>query len=183
MGILAKLIELKESYDLSYLWRVKYTTSKRFPFTQKHLSGFTQHRPDYTFISSTFQELATTTEIPTPLSSDYSPVLFSLSKGKDYLRDKAFWKFNSFLTKEQNYITEIKKLIGSFCTKEKFFFNVQLKWEFLKYELRKFTVNYTKHIAKEKRQQQANLENQLKMLEKSLDEDDNLIKYNAIELE
>ena len=183
MGILAKLIELKESYDLCYLWRVKYTTSKRFSFTQKHLSGFTQHRLDYTFISSTFQELATTTEIPNPLSSDYSPVLFSLSKGKDYLRDKASWKVNSFLTKEQNHIIEIKKLIGSFCTKEKFFFNVQLKWEFLKYELRKFTVNYTKHIAKEKRQQQANLENQLKMLEKSLDEDDNLIKYNAIELE
>ena len=183
MGILAKLIELKESYDLCYLWRVKYTTSKRFSFTQKHLSGFTQHRLDYTFISSTFQELATTTEIPNPLSSDYSPVLFSLSKGKDYLRDKASWKVNSFLTKEQNHIIEIKKLIGSFCTKEKFFFNVQLKWEFIKYELRKFTVNYTKHIAKEKRQQQANLENQLKMLEKSLDEDDNLIKYNAIELE
>ena len=183
MGILAKLIELKESYDLCYLWRVKYTTSKRFSFTQKHLSGFTQHRLDYTFISSTFQELATTTEIPNPLSSDYSPVLFSLSKGKDYLRDKASWKVNSFLTKEQNYIIEIKKLIGSFCTKEKFFFNVQLKWEFIKYELRKFTVNYTKHITKEKPQQQTNLENQLKMLEKSLDEDDNLFKYYAIELE
>ena len=83
MGILAKLIELKESYDLCYLWRVKNTTSKRFSFTQKHLSGFTQHRLDYTFISSTFQELANTTEIPTPLSSDYSLVLFSLSKGKD----------------------------------------------------------------------------------------------------
>ena len=104
-------------------------------------------------------------------------------KGKDYFRDKAFWKFNSFLTKEQNYITEIKKLIGSFCTKEKFFFNVQLKWEFIKYELRKFNVNYTKHITKEKRQQQTNLENQLKMLEKSLDEDDNLFKYYAIDLE
>ena len=183
MGILAKLIELKESYDLCYLWTVKNTTSKRFSFTQKHLSGFTQHRLNYTFISSTFQELATTTEIPNPLSSDYSPVLFSLSKGKDYLTDKASWKFNSFLTKEQNYVIEIKKQIGSFCTKEKFFFNVQLKWEFIKYELRKFTVNYTKHITKEKRQQQTNLENQLKMLEKSLDEDDNLIKYNAIELE
>ena len=185
MGILAKLIELKESYDLCYLWRVKNTTSKRFSFTQKHLSGFTQHRLDYTFISSTFQELANTTEIPTPsFKWLFSCALLSFKRKRlRYLRDKAFWKFNSFLTKEQNYITEIKKLIGSFCTKEKFFFNVQLKWEFIKYELRKFTVNYTKHITKEKRQQQANLENQLKMLEKSLDEDDNLFKYYAIELE
>ena len=44
----------------------------------------------------------------------------------------------------------------------------------------KIYVIYTKRIAKEKRQQQTNLENQLKILEKSLDEDDNLSKYNAI---
>ena len=52
--------------------------------------------------------------------------------------------------------------------------------QFLKYEVRKFTINYTKHIAKEKRQQQTNLGSQLKILEKSLEEDDNLNKYNAI---
>ena len=90
VGILDKLVVLKESYDLCYLWRVKNTTSKRFTFTQKHLSGFIQRRLDYTFILSTFQELAATTEIPTLVSSDHSPVLFSLSKGKDYLREKAF---------------------------------------------------------------------------------------------
>ena len=36
-----------------------------------------------------------------------------------------------------------------------------------------------KHTAKEKRQQRTNLENQLKIRENSLDEDDNLSKYNA----
>ena len=41
----------------------------------------------------------------------------------------------------------------------------------------------SKRIAKEKRQQRKNLENQLKILEKCLDKDDNLIKYNAIKNE
>ena len=54
------------------------------------------------------------TAILTPISTDYSPVLFSVSKGKDCLRGKGFWKFNSSLTNDQNYITEIKKLICSF---------------------------------------------------------------------
>ena len=40
-----------------------------------------------------------------------------------------------------------------------------------------------KRIAKEKRQQRTNLENQLKILEKCLDKDDNLSKYNAIKNE
>ena len=37
-----------------------------------------------------------------------------------------------------------------------------------------------KQIAKEKRQQRTNLENQLKILEKSIDKDDDLSKYNSI---
>ena len=46
--------------------------------------------------------------------------------------------------------------------------------------MRKFTINYTKQIAKENRQQGIKLENQHKILEKNLHEDDNLSKYNNI---
>ena len=58
--------------------------------------------------------------------------------------------------------------------------NRQLKWELLKYEVWKFAIKYTKKIAKEKRQQRTNLENQLKILKKCLGEGDNLSKYYAI---
>ena len=53
----------------------------------------------------------------------------------------------------------------------------------MKYEVRRFTVNYTKQVAEEKRQQQTNLENQLKILQKFLDKDDNLSKNSAIKNE
>ena len=180
---LAKLTELKKSYDLCDIWRVRNMKSRQFTFTQKHSSGFIRRTLDYIFISNSPQELTTTAEILTTISTDHFPVIFSLSKGNDCLRGKGFWKFNSSLTKDQNYITEIKKLIRSFCTMNESLYNRQLKWELLKYEVRKFTINYTKRIAKEKRQQRTNLENQLKILEKCLDKDDNLIKYNAIKNE
>ena len=48
------------------------------------------------------------TEILTPISADNSPVLFSLSKEKRIFIVKGFLKFNSSLTKHQNYIIEIK---------------------------------------------------------------------------
>ena len=54
------------------------------------------------------------TEILTPFSADNSPVLFSLSKEKRIFIVKGFLKFNSSLTKDQNYIIEIKKLIRNF---------------------------------------------------------------------
>ena len=118
------------------------------------------------------------TKILTPISTDHSPVLFSLSKEKTAIRGKGFWKFNSSLTKDQNYITEIKKLIRNFSNENESLFNHQLKWELLKYEVRKFTIKYTKHVAKEKRQLRTNLENQLKKLAEKLD-DDNLTKYDS----
>ena len=37
---LAKLIELKENYDLCDIWRVRNTKSKRFTFAQERSSGF-----------------------------------------------------------------------------------------------------------------------------------------------
>ena len=145
---LAKLIELKESYDLCDIWRVRNMKSRQFTFTQQHSSGFIQRRLDYIFISNTLQELLTTTEILTPISADHSSVFFSLSEGNDCLRGKGFWKFNSSLAKDQNYITEIKKLIGSFCTTNDTLYKRQLEWEPLRYEVRKFTINYTKQIDK-----------------------------------
>ena len=43
---LAKLIELKESYDICGICRVRNTKSKRFTFAQKHSSGFIQRKLD-----------------------------------------------------------------------------------------------------------------------------------------
>ena len=104
----AKLIEFKGIYDLCDIWRVRNTKSKEFTFTQKHSSGCIQHRPHHILISNTLQEFVTMAEILTPISTNHSLILFSFSKGKTTIRDKRFWKFNSSLTKDQNYIIEIK---------------------------------------------------------------------------
>ena len=170
---LAKLIEFKETYDLSDKWRVRNMKSKCFTFKQKHSSGFIQHRLDYILILNTLQEFVTMTDILTPISTDHSPVLFSLSKEGITIRGTGPWKFNSSLTTDQNYKAEIKKLIRNFSNENEFLSNRQLKWELLKYEVRKFTIKYTKHVAKEKR----HLRTRRKVGE------DNLSKYDSIKNE
>ena len=69
-------------------------------------------------------------------------------------------EINCSLIKDQNYITEIKKIICNFSNES--FFSSQLKWELLIYEVRKFTIKYTKHVAKDKPKQRTNLKKQLK---------------------
>ena len=83
---LAKLIELNENYDLCDIWRVRNAKSKRFTFAQKHSLGFIQRRIEYKFILDTLQESVTMIEILTPISTDHSPVLFSLSKTRLFQR-------------------------------------------------------------------------------------------------
>ena len=94
---LAKRIELKESYDLCDIWRVRNTKAKWFTFALKHSSGFIQRGLDYMFISKTLQEFLTMAETLTPISTNHSFVHFSLSKEKSRLTGKGFWKLNSSL--------------------------------------------------------------------------------------
>ena len=77
-------IEFKETYDLCDIWKEGNTKSKRFTFTQKHSSGFIHRRLDYISISDVLQEFGTMAEILIPISINHSPVLFSLSKEKNY---------------------------------------------------------------------------------------------------
>ena len=94
-----------------------------------------------------------------------------------------FWKFNSTLIKDQKYINEIKDLIRNFDTKNDCNFSRQLKWEFLKYEIRKFTIHYTKGLAKERKQKILNLKNELKKPEIILSDANSLGQYNSIKNE
>ena len=148
---LAKLIELKEAYDLCDIWRIRNTKVKQFTFTQQHSSGFIQCRFDYIFISNCLQEFVSITDILTRISTDHSLVLFFLSEGKGNIRGKGFLKFNNSLTEDQNYVNKIKDLIHNFSTKNGCDFSWQLKWECLKYEIRKFSIHYMKGLAKQKK--------------------------------
>ena len=58
--------------------------------------------------------------------------------------------------------------------------NAQLKWQLLKYEICKFTIDYTKRQGKERRKQQVYLESELKKLESNLESTNNLRKYEYL---
>ena len=77
------------------------------------------------------------------------------------------------------YVSEIKHLVSSFLSNISNM-NAQLKWELLKYEIRKFTIDYTKRKAKERRKQQALVESELEKLENNLESSENLRKYESL---
>ena len=53
-------------------------------------------------------------------------------------------------------------------------------WELLKYDIHKFTIDYTNRETKQWRKQEVHLESQLKKLENNLESSDNLRKYESL---
>ena len=85
-------------------------------------------------------------------------------------RGKGFWKFNNSLTSNDDYVEKMKNQISEtirMLDQDKIT-DKHLRWEFLKYEIRKFTINFSKKLVKEENKDRNFLEKELKKLEKNL---------------
>ena len=79
-------------------------------------------------------------------------------------RGRVLWKFNNSLTSYDDYAEKIKNRISEtlrMLEPDKIT-DKHLRLEFLKYEIRKFTINFSKELAKEENKDRNFLEKELK---------------------
>ena len=153
--------------NLCNIWRVRNPLKKRVTFRQNHYSGFIQRRLDYFFISNTLQDTARNTDVFAALCSDHSPIFFSLDKKIDASRGRGLWKFNNSLTSNCIYIEKMKTHIVDTLNllDNENILDQNVRWDFLKYEIRKFTIDFSKALSKNEKQEVSYLEKKLKDLE------------------
>ena len=86
-------------------------------------------------------------------STDRSTLLFSLDLRKDEKTGKGLWKLSNSLTSNSNFVTKMKFHINSTLeTLEKEgITNFQARWKFLKYEIRKSLIEFSKLQAQNKK--------------------------------
>ena len=85
-------------------------------------------------------------------------------------REKGFWKFNNSLTSNNKLVEKTKTQISEILRmldQEKIT-NKHLRWGFLKYKIRKFTINFSKKIVKEENKDRNFIGKELKKLERTL---------------
>ena len=107
---LAKLIQIKEKFDLCDIWRIRNPNTKRYTFRQQHSSGYIQRRLDYFFISNVLQESVKNPDVLAAFSTDHSPMMFSVFSKSEGKRGKDLWKHNNSLCEESLYIDSIKNI-------------------------------------------------------------------------
>ena len=84
-------------------------------------------------------------------ATDHSQILFSLNQMSEFSQGKSLLKFNKSLLLNKKYVEKIKEHI--LLTIKKLdnadFRDEQVRWECLKYEIRKFTIRFSINLVKE----------------------------------
>ena len=87
-------------------------------------------------------------------------------KTEDLLQPKApgFWKFNNSLLDDEDFTSAIRESLPDFKDKYADLDDLGLKWDLIKMEIRGFTIKYSKIKAKNKRNEEAALQNKVNEL-------------------
>ena len=87
----------------------------------------------------------------------------------EFSHGKGLWKFNKSLLLNKEYVEKIKEhiLLTIKMLDKDDLRDEQVRWEYLKYEIRKFTICFPKTLAKEVRKETQSLEEKVKHFESS----------------
>ena len=139
---LAKLMNVMQKLDVSDIYRVRYPTTKRFTFHRKN--PLLQRRLDYFFTSNLLQEFIGDVKVLPSFMSDHSPVSISVNLQSKITRGKYGWKFNNSLLQNEDFSSGMKRHFQSLSSDLDYLGDPHLKWEYLKYEARKFSISFSK---------------------------------------
>ena len=165
---------LKEEHNLCDPWRVNNPNTRQYTWFQRN--PIKMSRIDFFLISSDILALTNYTGIKPGYRSDHSIIQLQLNITKDN-RGKGFWKFNTSLLKDIEYITLIKQIIHENVTRyaapnqtvanHEILFNIsdQLFFETLKMEIRKVTISYSSKKKRNREKREVEICDQLEKLD------------------
>ena len=87
---LAKLIEINESLNLCDIWRIRNHQKNVTHFIRIRFLVSFNKRLDYFFVSKTLQVFVKKTDVFASLLTDHLPLLFSIEKGDDSVREEDY---------------------------------------------------------------------------------------------
>jgi hypothetical protein len=164
----SEILALLDSVDLSDAWRTLFPISRRYTWHSRGKSS----RLDYWFISENLLNELIDYKILPGLHSDHS--ILKITIGNNIInRGRGFWKFNSTLLHDSDYVKKIKEIINECKTEYSNFEDKGLTWEMVKLKIRSFSVPY---CIKKKKQLSAfkkDLELELNKLQSEMDSTNN----------
>ena len=140
LNSIAEHTKLKNKFLLCDIYRIRNQGLKRFTFRQK--TPCLARRLDRFLISKSLQSRVSVCDILPSLLSDHSPLCMTIKTTNVFFKKGPnYWKFNKLLLKDAGYTEEMKRRIEEKKV-EYTDMSGQVRWELIKFEIRKFTMEY-----------------------------------------
>ena len=162
-----ELIAFMEAHDLTDAIRFQHVDRKIFTRIQR--SPPVLSRLDHWLISSHLINYMKTANAFPGIKSDHSIIYLHICSSS-IKRGRGFWKFNSSLLKDLEYVNKINDIIQNLKEETSYMSDMQLRWDFIKSEIRGYTIQYSSRKLKERREFKLSLEKELYDIENELHE-------------
>lgn len=169
-----KIEDIMEVFQLLDPWRTCFPEDRKYTWRQS--SPIKQSRLDYFLVTDDIYSLMKNVKIIPGYKTDHSAIVFSFSASLAK-RGKGYWKFNSQLLRDSDYVTKVKDCIADTISEYyvsgdindflnvKLSCNDQLFLEVLKMKIRTMSITHSIKKSKEEKQMTADLEYEIERLE------------------
>lgn len=148
---------IMDSFDLVDIWREKHPNLQQFTWRSHNPS--IQCRLDYFLISFNLFAQIDKCEISPGFKSDHSLIKINIVPTNE-ARGRGFWKFNTSLLHDPDYVDLINNCIHDTKQNETQM-NPSMLWEFMKCQIRSITIQYSSKLSKQRKKQEKEITNNL----------------------
>ena len=129
---------------------------------------------DLFLISNDFKDIVPNCEIKHTTVSDHSSVNLQIeSQDQKHKHGQGFWKFNNSLLKDEEFVNELRSAIPGKKKEYSYLDDKGLKWDLIKMSIRALTIKYSKRKARNKRNRETSLFEELNVIQKDLESNPN----------
>ena len=142
---------------------------------KRALHGHNFYRLDYWLISDSLYDMVGNVDIIPAIKTDHSAIILQLHKIEEGVKGPGFWKMNTSILNDAAYIDEVRKKGLMWRKEAKEVSGKRLTWDWIKYNVCLFSIEYSKKLAK------ANREEEERMQKKYQDAQANFEKNPSVE--
>lgn len=165
-----EILTLNTNYNLIDIWRHKNKNTKRFTW-RSNTRPVILTRLDYFLITYNLVSRVEFVDIKAGFRTDHSLITLKIKRCCEN-RGPGFWKFNSSLLSDIEYVNHIKECITK-TVEENINSNPALLWELIKFNIRGASIRFSAEKKKREKLQELKLNTEISRLEEEFDKSQN----------
>jgi len=111
-----------------------------------------QRRLDYWFIPESLQDDVAKIKLVSAVRTDHSAVDIEINSLDTQNHGPSFWKINNSLLEDPIYVQLVRESVPVWLSEINFCTDHRIVWDWMKYNIRRESISYSKQKAREKRE-------------------------------